>query len=227
MKPPRSRDSHRHRLVLITATITVLMSGIGLYGLIVASHNNTTQTPSPPKSPSERPSQPPAGVTTRPPRLGSIPRSSNPETFARNVASAIFGWDTASSFMPLDYTAVILEVGDPTGTEQAGLAADIATYLPTRQAWIDLRQYATTQRLEIERAYVPDAWADALAQARPGQLPEGAVALTIEGIRHREGIWHGDVVVADRIVAFTVFIACPPTKSCHLLRLSQLDNPLR
>ncbi len=50
-----------------------------------------------------------------------------------------------------------------------GLASDIATYLPNRDAWIELRQYATTQHLVIDTSLVPDAWADAVAQAQPGQ----------------------------------------------------------
>ncbi|MBR7502965.1 hypothetical protein KCW65_23060, partial [Mycobacterium tuberculosis] len=71
--------------------------------------------------------------------------SGDPEEFARNVATAVFAWDTGSGLMPLDYTSVLMEVADPTGTEQAGLASDIAAYLPTREAWVELRQYPTTQ----------------------------------------------------------------------------------
>ena len=44
----------------------------------------------------------------------------------------------------------------------------MAAYLPTRDAWIELRQYATRQHLTIDTAYVPDAWADAVAQASQG-----------------------------------------------------------
>ena len=112
--------------------------------------------------------------------------------------------------------------------EQAGLASDIATYLPNRDAWIELRQYATSQHLTIDIAYVPDAWADAVEQAQPGQLAPGTVAVTIEGTRHREGVWNGQPVTSQHEVTFTVFVVCAPTyPACHLLRLSQLENPLR
>lgn len=57
----------------------------------------------------------------------------------------------------MDYTSAILAVGDPSGDEQAGLASDVAAYLPNRDAWIELRQYATSQHLTIDAAYVPDA----------------------------------------------------------------------
>lgn len=152
--------------------------------------------------------------------------SRDPQTFAGNVALALFTWDTTTGLMPLDYTSALLDVGDPTGQEQAGLAADIATYLPTRDAWIDLRQYATTQTLTIDSIQVPNAWNEAVEQAHPGQLPDGAAAYTIHGTRQRDGVWNGAPTSAERDVAFTVFIACPPDETCHLLRLSQLDNPL-
>ena len=148
--------------------------------------------------------------------------------FAQGVASTLFAWDTASGLWPLDYTSAILTVGDPSGDEQAGLASDVAAYLPTRDAWIELRQYATRQHLTIDTAYIPDAWADAVAQAQPGQLAAGTTAVTIEGTRHREGVWNGQPVTSQHEVAFTVFVVCAPTYlTCHLLRLSQLDNPLR
>ena len=157
-----------------------------------------------------------------------MPRSADPETFAQGVASTLFAWDTASGLWPLDYTSAILAVGDPSGDEQAGLASDVAAYLPNRDAWIELRQYATSQHLTIDAAFVPDAWADAVEQAQPGQLASGTVAVTIEGTRHREGVWNGQPVTSQHEVTFTVFVVCAPTyPTCHLLRLSQLDNPLR
>src|SRR5699024_441877 len=130
-------------------------------------------------------------------------------------------------FMPLDYTAVLLKTADPSGTEQAGLASDSAAYLPTRDAWLDLRGYATAQTLEITDAYTPDAWETAQAQARPGQLVGGTTAITIEGTRHRTGIWDDETVEAVYDVAFTVFVIGEPAyDTCHLLRRSELDNPL-
>ena len=69
---------------------------------------------------------------------------------------------------------------------------------------------------------------EALAQAPEGQLAPGTVAYTIEGTRHRTGTWNGEPVDSAHKVEFTVFVVCAPTyDTCHLLRLSQLDNPLR
>ncbi|MFM2721682.1 hypothetical protein [Microbacterium mcarthurae (nom. nud.)] len=226
--PDLSEPRTRRRLIaaLAAAVIVLVLAGVGVYGLVLGppSHDrdDDSETPGPVMT---APSDP---VPTTTPRLPVVRASDDPETFARNVATVLFEWDTASGFMPLDYTSVVLDVGDPTGAEQAGLASDIAAYLPSRDAWLELRQYATAQHLTIGNTFVPEAWATAVEQAQPSQLTEGTVAVTIEGTRHREGLWHDEQVTSEHAVAFTVFVVCGPTyETCHLLRLSQLDNPLR
>lgn len=224
---PRSR----HRLIALIAALVaiVVLAGVGVYGLL-------TGPPTSDRDPDHDGGTPPGPVVTTPgeptptwtPRLPEVEASDDPETFARNVAETLFAWDTGSELMPLDYSSVVLAVGDPSGAEQAGLASDVAAYLPTREAWLELRQYATAQHLTIEDAFVPEAWDTAVEQAQPGQLAEGTIAYTVEGTRHRTGVWNDEQVTSEHPVAFTLFIVCAPTyDTCHLLRLSQLDNPLR
>lgn len=227
--PDLSAPRSRHQLIAALAALVavLVLAGVGVYGLLTGppTAGEDANRGSGPRPAVTAPSDP---APTATPRLSSVRASTDPATFARNVATALFAWDTASGFMPLDYTSVVLAVGDPSGAEQAGLAADIATYLPNRDAWIELRHYATAQHLTIDDAYVPDAWDAALEQAQPGQLAEGTIAYTIEGARHRTGLWNGETVTSEHPVAFTVFLVCAPTyDTCHLLRLSQLDNPLR
>ena len=221
---PRSR---RRFVALIAAGIVLLLlAGVGIYGLLAGPRTTSTggQTSAP--RPAETTPPTPASSTTA--QLPAVVRSADPEAFARNVATALFAWDTASGLLPLDYASALLAVGDPSGIEQAGLASDIAKYLPNRDAWIELRQYATSQHLTIDQAFIPDAWADAIKQAQPDQVAPGTAAVTIEGTRHREGVWNGQPVTSQHEVTFTVFVVCAPTyPTCHLLRLSQLDNPLR
>ena len=234
--PARTR---RRLISLVCAGVAFLvLAAIGVYGLVTGPNDTS---PSPDRSPvptRSAPSQPT-------PRLPYIAPSTDPDEFAREAAHVLFTWDTTSGFLPLDYTAVLLDVGDPTGNEQAGLASDVTSYLPGRDAWGELRQYGTSQHLTITEAYVPEQWAQAVEQARPGQLPVGATAITIEGTRHREGIWNDEPVTSEHAVAFTIFLACPPddpptgsqsetstpdagvVPSCYLLRLSMLDQPLR
>jgi len=230
----------RRRLIsLVCAGVVFLvLAAIGVYGLVTGPNDTSPSPDGPPVSTRSTPDQ-------SVPRLPYIAPSTDPEEFARSAAHALFTWDTTSGFLPLDHTAVLLDVGDPTGNEQAGLASDVTSYLPDRDAWVDLRQYSTSQHLTIADAYVPEQWAQAVEQARPGQLPVGATAITIEGTRHREGIWNDEPVTSEHPVAFTIFLACPPdnpptgsqsttdapdagaARSCYLLRLSLLDQPLR
>lgn len=225
MKTSPSPSFPRGRLIALIAAglVLLILAGVGIYGLILGPR--TTNAPSPNLAQSPSHTLTPPGPSSP---LPVVARSADPETFARNVAEAIFAWDTTSGLMPLDYTAAILDVGDPSGTEQGGLASDLAMYLPTREAWIELRKHETRQHLTIDRAVIPEAWADAVAQAQPGQIAPGTAAYTIEGARHRDGLWNGEPVSSEHAVSFTVFIVCAPTyPTCHLLRLSQLDNPLR
>src|SRR5690625_3163331 len=225
LSDPRSR--HRVVAVLAAAVAVLLLTSVGVYGLITGPPTSDPGSDggTEPGPVVTVPSDP---VPTSTPRLPTVAASDDPETFARNVAETLFAWDTASGFMPLDYTSVILAVGDPSGAEQAGLASDIASYLPNRDAWIELRHYATAQHLTIDEVLVPDAWDAALEHAQPGQPAEGTIAYTIEGTRHRTGLWNDGDVTSEHPVAFTVFLVCGPTYgTCHLLPLSQLDNPLR
>lgn len=224
MNPTDASRSRRRLIVLISAAVVVLLLvGVGVYGLV--SGPRTTSSDPPPSRPS--PTAP--GTTGQGPReLAPIPETDDPEEFARLVAQALFGWDTTSGLMPLDYTNVLLKVADPSGIEQAGLASDIAGYLTTRDTWVELRKYSTTQHLEITDVFVPAAWAEAEAQAQPGQLAPGTTAYTVEGIRHRQGIWNDEPTSSAHEVAFTIFLTCPPDGDpCYLLRLSVLDQPLR
>ncbi|WGP06188.1 hypothetical protein QFE97_00140 [Bacillus subtilis] len=229
MKTPdlsEPRTCRRLIAALAAAVVVLVLAGVGVYGLLAGPPNPGRDDDGSRPGPSATAPSDPVPTTT--PRLPVVRASDDPAAFARNVATALFEWDTASGSMPLDYTSVILDVGDPTGQEQAGLASDIAAYLPSRDAWLELRQYATAQHVTIDNTFVPDAWATAVEQAQPGQLAEGTVAVTIEGTRHRTGLWNDEQVTSEHSVAFTVFVVCGPTyDTCHLLRLSQLDNPLQ
>ncbi|SNU02548.1 hypothetical protein SAMN06298212_1422 [Ruaniaceae bacterium KH17] len=231
MSPAPTDTKARRRLITLIAVgiILLLLAGVGVYGLLIGPRNPSDTGPSPDPRPGSTTTPPPPSPSHPSlPTVPAVPRSADPVTFTEGVATTLFAWDTAVGLWPLDYTSAILTVGDPSGDEQAGLASDIATYLPNRDAWIDLRQYATTQHLVIDTSRVPDAWDEAVEQAQPGQIAPGTTAVTISGTRHRSGVWNGQPVTSEHSVSFTVFVVCAPTyPTCHLLRLSQLDNPLR
>ncbi|MGE3192904.1 MAG: hypothetical protein AB7K08_05500 [Microbacteriaceae bacterium] len=230
MSPAPTDPRARRRLVALIAAgiVLLLLAGVGVYGLLIGPRITSADDPRPEPSPTVPTAPSPGPSTPSLPQVPAVPRSNDPVAFAEGVATTLFAWDTGLGLWPLDYTSAILAVGDPSGDEQAGLASDTSAYLPNRDAWIELRQYATTQHLVIDTSFVPDAWADAVAQAQPGQIAPGTTAVTIEGTRHRSGIWNGQPVTSAHPVSFTVFVVCAPTyPTCQLLRLSQLDNPLR
>ncbi|GAA1996459.1 hypothetical protein GCM10009777_36610 [Microbacterium pumilum] len=197
--------------------ILILLIGIGAYGLLRGPASTA-----PPSTATSSASNPGVAAPVMQPRpLAATARS---EVFARSVADSLFRWDTRSSAGPAEWSQPLIDVGD--ADEAAGLASDVRGYLPTVEQWDQLEMYGTVQRLTIDVIRVPAAWAGAVAQAAPGQLPPGAIAYTISGIRHRNGTWDGEPTTTASEVTFTVFIACPRDQHCRLLRLSRLNEPL-
>lgn len=223
---PRTPLSGRRPLIIVSiaAVVLTVLIGVGVYGLArgpAEPHNGADPSSGNATAPPEPPT--PTGTAGVPLVL---PRTTNPARYARSVAEAIFGWDSMSGLMPADYASVVIADADPSGYETNGLASDLANYLPTVETWQQLRDYRVTQALTIEHAYVPPSWPGIVASAGD-QLTPGTVAVTIEGVRHRAGVWYGKPATAEHDVSFTVFVACRPAfDRCHVLRLSQLDNPL-
>lgn len=230
---PAAPDDRRRRRLLIAAIagglVLLLLVGVGVYGLLRGTAPRTDTTPAGPPVPSA--TSTPAGPEGQGPV--AVSQTGGPEAFARAVAVALFTWDTTSGYQAVDYAQMLADVAAE--GEADALAEDVRAYLPNPQAWAQLRQYQTRQWLTIDTAVIPEAWETAVAQAVPGQIPDGAVAYTITGTRHRDGTWGTEPVEASRPVTFTVFIVCTPVVTdrgitgtrCELLRLSQLDNPLR
>ncbi len=232
MSSARTDDQQRRRrrlTITLTATglVIAVLAGIGIYGLISGPRGNTdapgdrppaSTAPVDPASPSGQPGEA---------ELPDLPRTNNPEAYVRAVAAALFNWDTFTLLTPSDHRGVLIEDADPSGTETPGLVADLDGYFPSASTWRDLAEYRTRQHLETDRVFIPDQWEEAVA-ASGGQIAAGTVAYTVEGTRHRDGVWYGDPVQSEHSVAFTVFVSCEPVfDRCHLLRLSELDNPLR
>lgn len=219
----RTDDLTRLRLIVVAVAVTFLLTCLGTYALLVhggagpdvAPHDSSTASP-------------PAPAYMRDEGRGTpsaLPPIDDPEKFARLVAEALFNWDTFGN--PDDYTGRLLAVADSTGEESPGLVADIANYLPTPQAWLELRHYSAQQWIDIDSIEAPELWPRAVAEAGPDGLLPGTTALTIQGTRHRAGEWEGEPVATEHDVAFTVFIVCRPSyPRCYLLRLSRLDEPL-
>lgn len=225
----RSLDASvaRRRVIVGMCATLLVFTGVGAF--LALTDDRRTQPVATSPEPShgsviQLDAPPPVSVTTE---VAPIAKSSKPEAFATSVAEALFEWDTATMTNQVEYTERLIAVADPTGEESAGLVADIANYLPTPSAWASLREYRTRQWLDVTSAEVPTLWPQALAEAGPDGLLPGTTAYTIEGTRHRTGIWEDALVESTHDVAFTVFIVCAPSyPTCHVLRLSLPDQPL-
>ena len=213
--------AHRRRLIIAivgSGIALAILAVIGVFGLLRGPAN---------AGQSERPARDiriQSTPTVRVDRPRPVPVTSNAELFARGVARALFTWDTRHEAGLSDWAQVLVDVADP--DEAAAVASDVRDYLPGTEMWEQLGTYGTRQWLELESVIVPDAWSTALEQAAPGQIPPGAAAFTVVGIRHRAGTWDTEVIRIDRPVEFTVFVVCSIREPCALLRLSQLDLPL-
>ena len=219
---------HRRRLVVLLAVtlgVVAALVGIGLYGLVLAPSPDAVTPTNDPTTPVSAPNLPtPAPSGSTPPAIVS---TTDAETFARGAAEALITWET-TEFEMTDYAQVIVDAGDPSGFETAALASDVRSYLPTTDAWAQLRAYATRQWLTIDDVFVPASWDTALEQATEGDILPGTIAYTVSGTRHRAGVVGTAAQETSRPIAFTLFIACEPSfDECHLLRLSAVDNPLR
>ena len=228
MSSPHSESQRKKRLIItlvVTGLIILTFAAVGIYGLITGPQQQHTDQSAPPSAPP--PVTAPVKEVPETSSLASLPRTNNPDDYVRAVAVALFDWDTFTLLTPADHRGVLIDDADPTGTETPGLITDLDGYFPSASTWRDLAEYRTNQRIAIERVFVPELWAEAVA-ASGGQITGGTHAYTVEGIRHREGVWYDDPVTSAHAVAFTVFVSCEPVfDRCHLLRLSELDSPLR
>ncbi|MEP9362184.1 hypothetical protein ABLE68_04390 [Nocardioides sp. CN2-186] len=217
--------TRRQIAVILGGVLAVATFAVGIYGL-VRGPDSAAPTPAPQSGgAAETIPEAAAPVVTLEDR--ALRHTNDPVTYARAVATALFDWDTSLGFLPTDYTAAVLADADPSGEETPGLISDVATYLPTVEQWLDLGAMEVRQTIAIEDAYVPETWTAAVDQAH-GHLRPGTTAVTVTGTRHRTGVWNGETAESSYPVSFTVFVACEPSfDRCHVLRLSQLDKPLR
>lgn len=153
-----------------------------------------------------------------------LPVTADLVRYATVVAEALFAWDTRDGLPPATYLAALHEATATEGPESNGLYHDLANYLPDEDAWATLAGMQARQWLEVGSAAIPAGWAEA---AQHPSVSRQTVAITIDGTRHREGVWDGQPTRTASPVAFTLFLSCPSGGSCSLLRLTLPDVPLR
>ena len=216
-------DLRRRRLIVAGVTLGLLLISSLTYAVLVQRAKSSTSSQVDARNITVDAHEHEA---TEADEIEPLPVTKDPETFARLAAESIFEWDTATLITRTDHVEQLVTVGDPTGESTPGLVTDLDNYLPTPDAWQELAKYETRQWLTVEAVSTPTKWAEAEAQAGASLLP-GTTAFTINGVRHRTGVWEDAPVASEHHVSFTVFIVCGPSyPECHLLRLSLPDRPL-
>lgn len=216
-------DLRRRRVLVLAGAGALLLIASLTYAVLV----HRSHPPRPASTATESAASSGAPAETKPlGELTALRSTGDPEAFARQVARALFDWDTATLTSRADHVEQLVAVADPTGEATPGLLSDLDNYLPSTDAWTELAKYQTRQWIAIDSVTPPSRWAEAEAQAGDAFLP-GTTGLTIRGTRHRIGVWEGEPAASEHDVAFTVFLVCGPSyPECHLLRLSMLDKPL-
>lgn len=139
--------------------------------------------------------------------------------FARSASSTLFDWDSTMDTRSA-VTAAVLQIADPSGAQSPALLADLSDWLPHETWWARLREYQTRQRIEVTSAEIPAAWTRAVAAGQIPDLAPGTTAITVSGIRHRDGVVAGRPESWTGPVTFTMFVVCPPDgDGCWLARL--------
>lgn len=216
-----SKRSRRASIALIAGALVVLaLIGVGLYGLLLGP-----AAARPADAPTTSAASARTGLADPVATPHVIAETEDADRFARSIASALLGWDTRAHGGANAWAQPIINASD--GDEANGVAADVRSYIPSGAMWDELRTYGTRQRLRIEAIAVPDAWATVVSQASTSQLPPSASAFTISGTAERAGTWKGTPVASTRTVSFTIFVDCPDSHPCRLLRISRPDSPLQ
>ena len=125
-----STDGTRWRRWIVAAGVALLILGaVATYSLLARGQD--ADRPRSAVGSDSAPSNVDPTEPDQPSTATALAAESDPETFARRVAEALFAWDTATITTPADLTERLVAVADPTGESSAGLVADIANYLPT------------------------------------------------------------------------------------------------
>jgi len=217
---PPQRSHSRLVMILIAVALLTTLTAVGIAGLVAGppTPGETTSEPTAPAFPSATPNDPEETW------MVDLPVTADPVRYATAVAETLFAWDTRDGLPPATYLAALHNATAAEGPESNGLYHDLANYLPDEDAWATLAGMQARQWLEVGSAAIPAGWAEAAQQP---SVSRQTVAITIDGTRHREGVWAGQPTRTASPVAFTLFLSCPSGGRCSLLRLTLPDAPLR
>ncbi|WP_406080439.1 hypothetical protein OG468_08490 [Streptomyces zaomyceticus] len=207
----------RRRALLGTVVLAVLVALAGLAAYLTRDGRTPSKAlavhPSSPTSSSSAvsPSGPPVAIT-RPRALPAPPRTTDPITFGKAAAAALWSYDTRT------YSQAELRRALHAWLTTEARYADAASVdrgIPSPVLWKEMaanRQFATAT---VNEGHFPNAFTRAL-QEDPGAITQAYVyAVTVSG--KQSIVWKGSPAGGAENRATTLAVQCRPNKPCALV----------
>ena len=217
---PGGASSMRHRALLGTAVLAVLLALAGLAAYLTRAPGTAAKAAGPQSSssvpsPSTAASSPPSASPSPSPRgEGSLPvppSTGDPVTYGKAAAAALWSYDTRAYTQPQLLTALGRWL---TAESQYADAASVDTLIPSAQVWGEMAQQGQFATATVSGAYFPQSFTQAL-QADPGAITTAYVyAVTVTG--NQTIAWNGAPKGGEQGMSMTLAVQCRPSRSCAL-----------
>ncbi|RPK83263.1 hypothetical protein EES45_07155 [Streptomyces sp. ADI97-07] len=211
---PGGASRVRHRALLGTAVLAVLVALAGLAAYLTREGRSPSDTPAPPpSSPTASPSSAaPSGPHTQPRALPVPPKSHDPITYGKAAAAALWSYDTRAYSQPelrkalRGWLTTESKYADPASVDQA---------VPSATLWREMAANKQVATAKINEGHFPHAFAQAL-QDDPGAITQAYVyAVTVSG---KQSIrWKGSAAGGAESRSTTLAVQCRPDHSCALV----------
>jgi hypothetical protein len=213
---PGGASRVRHRALLGTAVLAVLLALAGLAAYLTRAHPAAAKAPGPLSSSSD-----PSAAAPSPPSASPLPRgkgslpvppsTGDPVAYAKAAAAALWSYDTRAYTQPQLLTALGRWL---TAESQYADAASVDTLIPSAQVWREMAQQGQFATATVSGAYFPQSFTQAL-QADPGAITTAYIyAVTVTG--NQTIAWNGAPKGGEQGMSMTLAVQCRPSHSCAL-----------
>ncbi|MFJ2649469.1 hypothetical protein ACIO1C_22420 [Streptomyces sp. NPDC087420] len=206
----------RHRALLGTAALVVLVALAGLAAYLTRDSREPT-TPPATQASSPSPSftvHPPSGSassSTPPPTLPVPPSTHDPVVFGKAAAAALWSYDTRAYAQPELLGALH---GWLTPEAKYADRASVDAVVPSPVLWREMAANGQFATATVNEGHFPDSFTQAL-QADPGTITQAYLyAVTVSG---KQSIaWNGSPAGGAESRVVTLAVQCRPSHPCAL-----------
>ncbi|MDX3605170.1 MULTISPECIES: hypothetical protein [Streptomyces] len=204
----------RHRALLGTAVLAVLVALAGLAAYLTREGRSPSDTASPPpSSPTASSSDAaPSGPHTRPRALPVPPKTHDPITYGKAAAAALWSYDTRAYSQPKLRKALR---GWLTKESKYADPASVDQVVPSAVLWREMAANKQVATAKVNEGHFPHAFTQAL-QDDPGAITQAYVyAVTVSG---KQSIrWKGSSAGGAESRSTTLAVQCRPDHPCALV----------